>query len=122
MNQAMGIPSRLGSHRIHLTRAKFSFGTTVADEDATNSVVGTKGGLTIGQLNRRGGGVDARKDTPIPHIGMGDQRDWFSAQKNVEEELCQSLCGARRGVWSFRGEFSQRKRDGFGGNTDPMKV
>ena len=33
MDRAMGIPSRLCSHGIHLTRGKVSFGTTGADED-----------------------------------------------------------------------------------------
>lgn len=30
----MSIPSRLGSHRIHLTREKLSFGTTEPEVDA----------------------------------------------------------------------------------------
>jgi len=43
MDRAIGIPSRLGSHRVHLTRERFSLGTTEAGEPPLNLA---KGGRT----------------------------------------------------------------------------
>ena len=114
----MGIPSRLGSHRIHLTRGKLSFGTTEADE-APLGLVRTNE-LTIGQLNRRRVGVNARKNTSISYIRMGDQRDWFSVGTNGSRRIVSISMHITALIilWGF----SAAKRGRFERNTDPMKV
>ena len=116
MKLGICIPSRLGSHRIDLTRERKKLSSRTREVGGVTGFECRRGclKLTIGQLDGGRVWINSRKDAPISHIRMGDQRDRFPVETDRSKRDCVNI--QRHVVWEFL------KRESLGRSTDPMKV
>jgi len=93
MDCATCIPSRFGPHRVHLIqKRRMSASKQLRRTEGAVCMLAAMQLLTIGQLDRRSVGINARKNAPISYISMGNQRDWFPVETNgPKRDACQFL-------------------------------